>query len=79
MKSFEVHLMESEADLDLADVAGLSDGVDTYECANCWEAIGTLEEGPFRTFAIVLTYNDEGYSVCIDCVQPVVEPEVDEL
>lgn len=79
MKSYEVHLIESAADIDLAEIAGLNDGVDTYECANCWEAIGELEDGTFEPYVITLTSEDEGYSVCIDCSAPVISPEVDDL
>jgi DNA-directed RNA polymerase subunit RPC12/RpoP len=79
MKSYEVHLIETESDIELADLAGLTDGIDTYECANCWEAIGALEDGTFEPYVITLTYKDDGYSVCIECSAPVIEPEVDEL
>lgn len=74
-----MHLIESEADIELAEIAGLNDGVDTYECANCYEAIGSLEDGTFEQYVITLTHNDEGYSVCIECALPVVEPDTDEL
>lgn len=75
MRSYEVHAIERETDLDLADLAGLTDGVETEECANCWEAVGTIGDGSFEPFVITLTDEDEGYAICAKCSAPVIEPD----
>lgn len=70
-----MHAIERETDLDLADLSGLTDGVETSECANCWEAVGLLEDGSFEPFVITLTEEDEGYSICVNCSGPVTDPD----
>lgn len=78
MNSYEVHEVRNEADLHLAELAGLTDGVDVDECANCWESVGTMDNGSFEPFVITITYKDEGYSICGDCADPVIGPYSDD-
>lgn len=78
MNSYEVHEVRTDADLYLAELAGLTDGVNIDECANCWEMVGPMDDGSFEPFVITITQEDEGYSICGDCADPVISPYSDD-
>lgn len=77
MQHFEVHLVETESDIDLALQSGLLtvDQLDNSECADCATRVGHAS-GSFETFAIVINEFDEDWALCSECSSPLVEGPV---
>ena len=76
MRHLEVHVIETEQDIDLAIQAGLLTGsqLDHSYCAECDESVGhSLEVGNFIPFSVVLDSDDNSWPVCSDCAGPVTD------
>jgi hypothetical protein len=77
MKSFELHLIRGEHDVELAILAGLMEREHVpTDCANCTDEVGPLV-GEFYSYAFILS-DEEEWAVCIDCAASVLEPEGDD-
>jgi hypothetical protein len=73
MRHIELHLIETDADIDLALLSGIltADQLDSTECAECGEEIGSSEyDGSFLQFAVVLD-EDTQCAICVECASPV--------
>ena len=76
-RHFEVHLIVSGLEADIALLAGLPEiPYDITTCSNCEEAIGRAPElkSKFIPLAIVLDASDDGRLLCLRCVAPVCAP-----
>lgn len=73
MQHFEVHLIETEYDIDLALQSGLLtvDQLDTPNCSECDNSVGHAS-GSFEMFAIVIDENDSDWPLCTECVGPLI-------
>jgi hypothetical protein len=74
MRSIELHVIESDEDLDLGLVAGLlevEDLADDLACTACLEEVGHVTEG-FVQFAIVLDHVDRWF-MCMICSADVLD------
>jgi hypothetical protein len=76
MKNIELHTVDSEADIDLAMIAGLLglDEIDGVSCSACQEEVGVVNGG-FHPYVIVLDDRDQWY-VCSYCAESVIDPEL---
>lgn len=74
MRSIELHVMETDTDLDSGVLAGLldNDELDGVECSACYEDVGHVN-GVFYAFAVVLDDVDQWY-VCTSCSSNVLNP-----
>jgi len=73
MKSIELHVLESDADIDSAMTAGLIDidDIDGATCAACYEDVGYVGSR-FYAYAIVLD-DVAQWTLCATCIEPVVD------
>ena len=72
MQHIEIHVIESDRDIDSAVECGLLDGPFALDpCEHCGEEVGTL--GHFHTFVIVLNGDDQ-WTLCYDCALPLFDP-----
>ncbi len=74
MQHIELHVIESEEDIDLALQSGLliPQHLDDIECSVCDELLGNTGTGDeFVGFAVVLD-DDYVWTVCADCADPVI-------
>lgn len=76
MRSLEVHVFETDTDIDLGLQAGLLelDDLDETTCSECDERIGHVGVD-FVEFAITLDEEDEPWFTCSDCAAPVINSE----
>lgn len=74
MRHLELHVLETETDIDLAIQAGLLNGeqLASAECAECGELVGHDSSG-FIGFAVVIDETDTDWTLCLECVAPVVD------
>jgi hypothetical protein len=76
MMHIEIHVIQTDRDVDAAVQCGLLDGPFEVEpCHNCDAEVGSL--GDFEPFAIVLDETDDPWIVCYDCALPIIEPVLD--
>jgi hypothetical protein len=76
MRSLEVHVFETDRDLDLALNAGiiLPEQVARTACVECGDAIcysGRVEE--FCPFVLIIDENDQDWALCEECASPIVD------
>lgn len=74
MRSVELHVLETDADCELAILAGLLNEIDDVvdiECTACFEDVGSLN-GAYFPFAIVLTDEDQWF-ICTGCASNVLD------
>lgn len=72
MKHIEVHLIESNRDVDAAVGCGLLDGPFAIDpCEHCGDEVGAL--GQFHPFVVVLDEDDQ-WTLCYECALPLVDP-----
>jgi len=75
MQHIEIHVIESDRDIDLAVECGLLDGpFDIDPCEHCDEEVGAL--GVFEPFVIVLNGDDQK-TLCYECALPLFDPSPD--
>ena len=76
MRAFEVHVLDTPSDIDLAIKAGVLEPhrLDYSSCSECEESIGhiTLQE-TFEPFCVVIDADDNDWVVCVDCASPIVD------
>ena len=72
MRSLEVHLFESETDVDLAIQGGLAlpEQLASTDCTECDGHVGYsgLE---FEPFVVVIDENDQDWAICVSCAGPI--------
>ena len=76
MRSFEIHLFETETDIDLAISGGIvtPERVDKTECIECSELVGHADyENGFEPFVLVIDVNDVDWTLCTDCASPIID------
>ena len=76
MRSLEVHVVETEADLEEAIEVGLflPEQIRDSECSDCGiEVAHTSGESTFDPFCVVLDDSDRDWIVCLDCASSIVE------
>lgn len=78
MRSLEVHVFESEDDIDMAILSGtgLPEQLAFTTCAECHAPVGSFG-GAFEIFVLVIDENDRDWLLCSDCAGPVLN-HVDE-
>jgi hypothetical protein len=74
MRHLEVHVIQTEQDVDLAMQAGLvtADQLNYTLCAECAEDIGHTTLG-FESFAVVIDETDRDWAVCLECASPLID------
>lgn len=72
MRSLEVHLFETERDVDLAIKSGtaLPEQIASTKCIDCNDAAGYDRED-FRPFILVIDENDQDWILCCSCAGPI--------
>ena len=74
MERFELHIIYTLSDAELALRAGLLDNPEGMVCEHCGEVVGEdLDE--FYPFAIVLDELDDAWFVCDECDTPTIDPQ----
>lgn len=73
MKNIELHLMDSNGDVDLGVQAGLIELTDTHDpnCANCSEDVGPIGAS-FYPYVVALD-DESQWVVCEECASPVLD------
>jgi len=73
MRSLEVHLFETEDDVDLALQSGtaLPEQIASNDCTECDGPVGYsgLE---FEPFVVVIDENDQDWAICVTCAGPII-------
>jgi hypothetical protein len=69
MRHIELHTIESEHDLVLAELAGL-DVSDSEVCESCFADVGSLGVHDFKGFVYCLDEESE-WITCLDCADAV--------
>jgi hypothetical protein len=74
MRSLELHVIESETDIQLALSSGvlLPEQMVMTECSDCEDLIG-LRASSFEPFVVVIDEHDQDWTVCGDCARPIVD------
>jgi hypothetical protein len=72
VRSLEVHLFETERDVDLAIKSGtaLPEQIASTKCIDCSDAAGYDHEN-FHPFILVIDENDQDWILCCDCAGPI--------
>jgi hypothetical protein len=76
MRSLEVHLLETDADLGSALTAGLllPEHLKETACSDCGEGIGRCRDADyFESFCVVIDETDRDWVLCADCASPVID------
>ena len=75
MRSLEVHLFETEHDVDLAIQSGtaLPEQVANTKCSDCDGAVGYGCLDGFEPFVCVIDENDQDWIVCTECAGPIID------
>jgi hypothetical protein len=76
MRSLEVHVIETDSDLNYAIQAGvvLVEHLEESECSDCGLGVAHSNgEDAFDAFCVVLDDSDRDWLVCLDCASSVVE------
>lgn len=74
MRSLEVHVFETDTDLDNALKAGIvfPEQVAITECSDCGEGVCYTDE-LFCPFALIIDENDQDWILCEDCASPILD------
>lgn len=75
MRSLEVHVFETDTDLDNALRAGivLPEQVARTACVQCGESVCYSGASSFCPFVLVIDENDQDWMLCEDCASPIVD------
>lgn len=79
MRHLELHVIETEHDIDLALQAGLLelDRLDATECVECGVSLGYSDRtAEFEPFTVVIDESDTDWSLCLECASPVIDGEL---
>lgn len=74
MRHLELHVLETETDIDLAIQAGVlrTEQLASAECAECGDFVGHASNG-FAAFTVVIDETDADWALCLECSAPVVD------
>ena len=74
MRSLEVHVFETDADVDSAVRVGLvlPEQMARTECVECDEAIA-FSENSYTPFVLIIDENDQDWSLCEECAGPIID------
>jgi hypothetical protein len=74
MRSLEVHVFETDNDLDNAVKAGvvLPEQIAITACADCGESVCYTDDD-FCPFALIIDENDQDWILCEDCASPILD------
>lgn len=74
MRSLEVHVFETETDLDIAVRSGVipPEQVAKTECVQCESPI-CFSSAEFTSFILVIDENDQDWSLCEECASPIID------
>ena len=72
MRSLELHLFETDRDVDLAISSGTAfpEQLADTQCLECDGSTGNCVTG-FEPFVLVIDENDQDWTLCFDCARPV--------
>lgn len=75
MRSLEVHVFETDRDLDLALSAGivLPEQVARTECVQCEAPLCYSGNSEFCSFVLVIDENDQDWVLCENCATPITD------
>jgi hypothetical protein len=76
MRSLEVHVFETDRDIDLALHAGvvLPEQVARTECVECADPICYSGQADgFCPFVLIIDENDQDWALCEECASPIVD------
>jgi hypothetical protein len=75
MRSLELHVFETEHDVDVAIQSGtaLPEQIAHTSCTDCEGAIGYSSLDGFEPFVFVIDENDQDWVVCSECASPIID------
>lgn len=75
MRSLEVHVFETDTDLDNALQAGivLPEQVALTKCAQCGDKVCYSGTDGYCPFVLVIDENDQDWMLCEDCASPITD------
>ena len=75
MRSLEVHLFETEYDVDSAIQSGtaLPEQLAVSKCTECNGCVGYSCLDGFEPFVFVIDENDQDWVVCCECASPIID------
>ncbi len=75
MRSLEVHIFETDADVDLALNAGivLPEQIARTACVQCNTAVCYSGTSNFLPFVLVIDENDQDWTLCEDCASGITD------
>lgn len=75
MRSLEVHVFETEDDVDIAIQSGtaLPEQIASTKCIDCDGSVGYESLDGFEPFVFVIDENDQDWVVCSDCASPIID------
>lgn len=75
MLHLEIHVIETEEDLDLALQSGLLNigQANGTECADCSAELGYASLDGFEPFAVIINEHDQDWQICTECAAPVID------
>ena len=78
MRSLELHVFETDEDIDSGLQAGLLelDDLDETACSECAEQVGNVN-GVFEPFVVSLNEEDLIWITCSDCAAPVINRHIE--
>lgn len=73
MRSLEVHVFETEQDIDLALEYGIAlpEHLANNRCIQCFDGVGHQPDHEFRSFVLVIDGIDHDWLLCQDCASPI--------
>jgi hypothetical protein len=75
MMHIELHVLETADDVPKAELAGLIELTDEELCEHCGDAVGFDRYNVFTPLAVVLN-EDSVWVMCVNCVEPILDPIV---
>jgi len=75
MRSLELHIFETEDDVDIAIQSGtaLPEQISSVRCTECDGALGYASLDEFEPFVFVIDENDQDWVVCCECSSPIID------
>lgn len=75
MRSLELHVFETEYDVDIAIQSGtaLPEQIAHTECSECEGKVGYGGLDGFEPFVFVIDENDQDWIVCGECASPIID------
>lgn len=75
MRSLELHVFETEHDVDVAIQSGtaLPEQIAKTSCSECDGCVGYSSLDGFEPFVFVIDENDQDWVVCTECAGPIID------